>query len=139
MRTERSQQEHDRLVARLAERLRETEGAEVRADSPGFEPPAAISAGSEPPQVPDVTAFGRGRVLAEVETPDSLGDLQAAQQWRVFSMYAAENACRFCLVVPTGAEMVANERLQELGISAEVWPASLFEERSPGESPNPGE
>lgn len=89
MRSEANQTKHDRQVRERSQTLRE-QGYNVWADIPGFKKPRSIQG-----HRPDVEArkYGRGRVIEEGETRDTL-EKDRSQQ-RVFEKYAEKKSIRF--------------------------------------------
>jgi hypothetical protein len=124
---------HARLVRLAAKKLLDTGATDIRAALPGFERPVPVQPAAGPPEVPDLVARGERPLVVEVETEDSILDPFTAEKWRLFSVYAAEQVCQFCLVVPGGTELMVNQRLEELGIQADVWPIHVTEEDDGGD------
>ncbi len=118
-RTPQSQVHHDLLVKQAADFLVRKAHRGVKADAPGFERPGEIVwDGEARGQVPDVRS---ATVIVEVETDDTIGARQTAEQWKLFSTFAAGESLAFWVGVPSGSVKKAEERLKELGITARVW------------------
>jgi len=116
----KSQADHDRIVARLAEFFRREGFSDIRADVEGYPKPDKIYwPDSIKGHVPDVLADW---ALVEVETEDSIEHKHTEDQWTLFSAYALEHNLSFYVVVPAGREATAKARVQELRVKAEVWP-----------------
>ena len=82
-RTPRSQSRHDKAVKKRAEQL-ERQGYTVQADLKGWKQPGTIRGVR-----PDIDARkGDKRVIAEVETKESVGDARAERQERTFKAAA---------------------------------------------------
>ncbi len=118
-RTPQSQVHHDLLVKQAADFLIRKAHRGVKADAAGYERPGEIVwDGEVRGQVPDVRS---SRVIVEVETDETLNDPHTADQWKLFSAYAAGEKLSFWVGVPKGSVKKAEERLKELGIVARIW------------------
>ena len=118
-RTPQSQIHHDLLVKEAADFLVKKAHRGVKADAAGYERPGEIVwDGEVRGQVPDVRS---AQVIVEVETDDTLNDGHTADQWKLFSTYAAGQKLSFWIGVPSGSVKKAEDRLKELGILARVW------------------
>lgn len=118
-RTAKSQTDHDTLVKRVVNHLEQKGYGNICADLAGYPQPETIE-GTKQDHIPDVTADG---VIVEVETADSLDTDHTTSQFSLFADHAAKNGKEFWVVVPKGADGAANQRLNALGISAEVYTA----------------
>ncbi len=113
----REQLEHDRVIRLLQLKYR-------RKFNVGFNPGNEQSApAGEPPRFPDLvlTAPGRGRRtlgIIEVETSESVNNLEAMAQWVPFSRLSAP----FILYVPVVSVDSARRLCGDLGVPvAEIW------------------
>lgn len=118
-RTAKSQTDHDTLVKRVVNHLEEKGYRNICADLAGYTRPELIE-GTKQDHIPDVTADG---VIVEVETADSVSSDHTASQFYLFADHAAKNGKEFWVVVPKGVDRAAKQRLDVLGINAEVYTA----------------
>lgn len=116
-----SQVDHDRMVQRVAELLRQNGFSDIRADLMGYRVPERIfweKTGHG--HIPDVTANGVNFCVLEVETYDSIDDRHASDQWKLFAAFASQHNAVFYVVIPAGSKSKAVQRLSALGILAEI-------------------
>ena len=115
----REQLEHDRVIRLLQAKYKRRFTVGI---NPGTEQTAAVGAGAEA-QYPDVvlTSPGSGKKLAgviEVETSESVNQLEAMAQWARFGKLPVE----FILYIPSGVAGVARRLCGDLGIGVtEIW------------------
>ncbi len=115
---------HDNLVSQLITHLVGDRFQNIKADLPEYDQPNAIWWTNKPDEkfIPDATATKNDvPFIFEVETADSIGIDHSDAQWKVFAASASKNSGHFCLYVEEGAEDAAKRRVQELGITADVW------------------
>lgn len=107
---------HDRMVQAAAEHF----GAiEVYADLSGYTRPEVLRwNGQASGHIPDVQT---SKYIIEVETADSIAGQHAEDQWKLFAAYARENGLEFWVGVPPGCSGAAKRRLQQLGLTGQVW------------------
>jgi hypothetical protein len=118
----KSQSEHDQLVKKIAEYLVDKAGYfDVKADIEGYDRPTKIIwSDTKTGHIPDVTASNSPDVIIEVETDDSINDSHTESQWKLFSANSEQHNKQFLIVVPKGSKSKGEERVEELGISAEI-------------------
>ena len=115
----REQLEHDRVIRLLQPRYKRRFTVGV---NPGAEQTAPVGAGPDA-QFPDLvlTSPGTGKKLAgvvEVETSESVNQLEAMAQWARFGRLPVE----FILYVPSGVAGVARRLCSDHGIGVtEIW------------------
>jgi len=115
----REQLEHDRVIRLLQAKYKRRFTVGI---NPGTDQTAAVGAGAEA-QYPDVvlTSPGSGKKLAgviEVETSESVNQLEAMAQWARFGKLPVE----FILYIPSGVAGVARRLCGDLGIGVtEIW------------------
>lgn len=110
------------MVAAAARHLVAKGFRDVKADVSGVPQPTKIVwSGTGRGHIPDVTGLGSEFNLFEVETADSINDEHTADQWGLFSAYAAQHGAVFWVVVPVGSENAAHQRLKDLSLTAKVW------------------
>lgn len=120
-----SQSDHDKMVEYVAKYLEDKGFRDIKADISGFDSPNEITwPATGKGHIPDVTAKGTKFHIFEVETEDSIDDQHTEDQWKLFATFAKEYAGRFLVVVPNGSGILAKKRLNELGLTAEVWEVS---------------
>lgn len=116
----RSQSDHDRMVLTIAVNLGVAGHSDIRADLLGQQQPEKITwRNADKGHIPDVTAIDLGRVfhLYEVETDDSINEEHTADQWGLFSAFAAQNGAIFHVAVPQTSVSDANLRALTLGLT----------------------
>lgn len=111
-----SQGEHDAVVRELSARWKSSKYSLVA--NPDGEKNVGVNPGGH---FPDLIAFSGREVhwIAEVETADSLNDMEAGQQWRAYG----ELGCPLFLVVPLNSVAHA----QRLVIVNRVKVAGFYE------------
>jgi hypothetical protein len=115
----REQLEHDRVIRLLQPRYKRRFAVGI---NPGPEQTAPVGTGADV-QFPDLvlTSQGAGKKLAgviEVETSESVNQLEAMAQWARFGRLPVE----FFLYVPSGVAGVARRLCSEHGIGVtEIW------------------
>lgn len=112
----KSQSDHDIMVRKIIEEITKTGYSDIRADLPNEKKPDLINN-----CIPDVT----GKIppwlfIFEVETDDSIDDSHTESQWKTFADYAIINNERFVVVIPLGSKNKAENRLNKLGITAQI-------------------
>jgi hypothetical protein len=127
-RTELAGKEHNRLINMMANHFRKLEYTDIKADITGYTRPDEIYG-----HVPDLTCrkndVTRTLIILEAETCDTIFHEHTDGQWKTFFNEASRKKGEFHLIVPktcdgrSGRQM-ANERLNQLGISATVWTPS---------------
>lgn len=118
----RSQTDHDKMVKYVAKYLESNGFSDVKADISGYDQPAKITwSKTGNGHIPDVSGVGAKLNIFEVETDDSIDSDHTADQWTLFAAYAKQHNAIFYVVVPQGSKSIADKRLAELDISAEVW------------------
>ena len=117
-----SESQHDQMVRYAVSFLGNNGYRDIKADLHGFVQPVKITwKATGQGHIPDVTA-GNGQLnLFEVETVDSINDQHTADQWKLFAAYANQHNAKFWVVVPNGLEAVAQSRVSQLGIQADIW------------------
>jgi len=112
----REQLEHDRVIRLLQAKYKRKFDVAI---NPGNEQTAPVGAGT--PWYPDLVLQERGRKLVgvvEVETAESVNNLEAMSQWVAFGKLRAQ----FHLYVPASAIDTTRRLCADLGISvAEIW------------------
>lgn len=120
----REQLEHDRVIRLLQVKYKKKFEALI---NPGHEQTAPVLVGTSP-WYPDVVLYSqeRGRKLmgtVEVETAESVNNLEAMSQWRTFGQLKAA----FYLYVPASSIDTARRMATELQVNvAELWVYSLI-------------
>ena len=120
----REQLEHDRVIRLLQVKYKKKFEALI---NPGHEQTAPVLVGTSP-WYPDVVLYSqeRGRKLmgtVEVETAESVNNLEAMSQWRTFGQLKAA----FHLYVPASSIDTARRMATELQVNvAELWVYSLI-------------
>jgi len=120
----REQLEHDRVIRLLLAKYKRKFEVAI---NPGNEQNASVLAGTSP-WYPDLVLYSqeRGRKLlgtVEVETAESVNNLEAMSQWKTFSLQRAP----FHLYVPVSSIDTARRMAADLQISvAEIWAYSAF-------------
>ena len=112
-RTGTDRMEHDNMVKRVADHLR-NQGHKVSADILGYERPAQI--GAHIPDVSSVDSTGT-RHIVEVETCETINIQHTADQWRTFG----HSGANFYIAVPRVCELSAKSRATQLGLNPIVW------------------
>ncbi len=112
----REQLEHDRVIRLLQAKYKRKFDVAI---NPGNEQTAPVGTGT--PWYPDLVLQERGRKLVgvvEVETAESVNNLEAMSQWVAFGKIRAQ----FHLYVPASAIDTTRRLCADLGISvAEIW------------------
>ena len=112
----REQLEHDRVIRLLQAKYKRKFDVAI---NPGNEQTAPVGTGT--PWYPDLVLQERGRKLVgvvEVETAESVNNLEAMSQWVAFGKLRAQ----FHLYVPASAIDTTRRLCADLGISvAEIW------------------
>jgi hypothetical protein len=112
----REQLEHDRVIRLLQAKYKRKFDVAI---NPGNEQTAPVGSGT--PWYPDLVLQERGRKLVgvvEVETAESVNNLEAMSQWVAFGKLRAQ----FHLYVPASAIDTTRRLCTDLGISvAEIW------------------
>lgn len=118
----KDQTKHDEMISRLAGYLKSKGYRDIKADTEGFEQPNEINwKGDEHAHIPDISARKKGkRYVFEVETSDSITHDHTQKQWRIFAAYAYQSSGIFCVVVPKGFKIPAQQRLDELNLPGKV-------------------
>lgn len=117
-----AQEEHDRMVAALAQGLVKEGYQDVRADVEAFDPPnELVWEDEEEGFVPDITGEKERLVIIEVETADSIHDAHTEAEWAMFAAAALIKGGVFIVAVPRRAVDDARARLRALQIEATVW------------------
>jgi hypothetical protein len=120
----REQLEHDRVIRLLQAKYKRKFEVAI---NPGNEQNASVMVGTSP-WFPDLVLYtqDRGRRLAgtvEVETAESVNNLEAMSQWKIFSQQKAP----FHLYVPTACIDSARRMAADLQVPvAEIWAYSAF-------------
>jgi hypothetical protein len=120
----REQLEHDRVIRLLQAKYKKKFEAVI---NPGHEQNASVMVGTSP-WFPDVVLFtaDKARKLAgtvEVETAESVNNLEAMSQWKTFALQKAP----FHLYVPASSIDTARRMAADLEISvAEIWAYSTL-------------
>jgi hypothetical protein len=120
----REQLEHDRVIRLLQAKYKRKFEVAI---NPGNEQNASVMVGTSP-WFPDLVLYTpeRGRRLAgtvEVETTESVNNLEAMSQWKTFSQQKAP----FHLYVPTACVDSARRMAADLQVPvAEIWAYSAF-------------
>jgi hypothetical protein len=120
----REQLEHDRVIRLLQAKYKRKFEVAI---NPGGEQNAPVLVGTSP-WYPDLVLYtqDRGRKLAgtvEVETAESVNNLEAMSQWKTFSQQRAP----FLLYVPVSSIDTARRMAGDLQIPvAEIWAYSAF-------------
>jgi hypothetical protein len=120
----REQLEHDRVIRLLQAKYKRKFEVAI---NPGGEQNASVMVGTSP-WYPDLLLYSqdRGRKLAgtvEVETAESVNNLEAMSQWKTFSQQKAP----FHLYVPQSSIDTARRMATDLQIPvAELWAYSAF-------------
>ncbi len=120
----REQLEHDRVIRLLQAKYKRKFEVAI---NPGNEQNASVLVGTSP-WYPDLVLYSqeRGRKLAgtvEVETAESVNNLEAMSQWKTFSQQKAP----FHLYVPVSSIDTARRMAADLQIPvAEIWAYSAF-------------
>ena len=120
----REQLEHDRVIRLLQAKYKKKFEAVI---NPGHEQNASVMVGTSP-WFPDVALFtaDKARKLAgtvEVETAESVNNLEAMSQWKTFALQKAP----FHLYVPASSIDTARRMAADLEISvAEIWAYSTL-------------
>ena len=113
----REQLEHDRVIRLLQAKYKRKFDVAI---NPGNEQTAPVGSGTSP-WYPDLVLQERGRKLVgvvEVETAESVNNLEAMSQWVAFGKLRAQ----FHLYVPASAIDSTRRLCVDLGISvAEIW------------------
>ena len=113
----REQLEHDRVIRLLQAKYKRKFDVAI---NPGNEQTAPVGSGTTP-WYPDLVLQERGRKLVgvvEVETAESVNNLEAMSQWVAFGKLRAQ----FHLYVPASAIDTTRRLCVDLGISvAEIW------------------
>jgi len=116
----REQLEHDRVIRLLQAKYKKKFEAVI---NPGHEQNASVLVGGTSPWFPDLVLFtmDKGRKLAgtvEVETAESVNNLEAMSQWKTF----AQQKAPFHLYVPASSIDTAKRMAVEMEIPvAEIW------------------
>ncbi len=124
MRPVREQLEHDRVIRLLQAKYKRKFEVAI---NPGSEQNAPVLVGTSP-WYPDLVLYSqeRGRKLlgtVEVETAESVNNLEAMSQWKTFSLQRAP----FHLYVPVSSIDTARRMASDLQIPvAEIWAYSAF-------------
>lgn len=114
-----SQSDHDAMVLYAARSLVNKNYRNVKADIPDWSSPDKIiwsSTGQG--HIPDVTGDG---IIVEVETSDSIYDSHTEDQWKLFSAHALQYSKAFWILVPAANSNSAQQRRDQLGITATIW------------------
>lgn len=118
------QESHDEMVEQYAYQLsNQYDGEGVQADHTDEYPtPDPIVGPDDEEHVPDaVQPVGPEKVVAEIETKSSIDHEHTEAQWKAFAHRADEHEdWTFVLAVHPMQRDAANERLDELGLEAEV-------------------
>jgi hypothetical protein len=120
----REQLEHDRVIRLLQAKYKRKFEVAI---NPGNEQNAPVMVGASP-WYPDLVLYAqeRGRKLAgtvEVETAESVNNLEAMSQWKTFSQQKAP----FHLYVPASSIDTARRMAADLQVPvAEIWAYSAF-------------
>ena len=120
----REQLEHDRVIRLLQAKYKRKFEVAI---NPGNEQNASVMVGTSP-WFPDLVLYtqDRARRLAgtvEVETTESVNNLEAMSQWKIFSQQKAP----FHLYVPTACIDSARRMAADLQVPvAEIWAYSAF-------------
>lgn len=113
---------HTRMIAETVREL-VAKGFRVEADHlHDFNQPNAIHwRGARTGHIPDVMATnGSRKLIAEVETPDSINDQHTYDQLKLFSAFAQLNGYEFILVIPPDIRPEADRIVRSLGITASI-------------------
>ena len=127
-RTSLTSEEHDRLIRMMANHFASLGYTEIKAHVSGYNRPDEIYG-----HFPDVACrkndVKRTPIILEAETCDTIFHEHTDGQWKTFYNEAKRSDGEFHIIVPKtcngrlGTEM-ANQKLQQLGISATVWKPS---------------
>ena len=122
----KSQSDHDKIVAIIADDLTFQHYSYIKADILGYEKPTKITwEYSEMGHYPDVEGVKEGKVIIEVETDDSIEDEHTQDKWILFNRYASQHGATFSVAVPDGYGNKADIKLRELGIIASIIEVDL--------------
>lgn len=116
--------DHDDLVAQLITHLEVESFQNIQADLHGYDQPNKIWWKNNPDEkfIPDATATKNDTYyIFEVESAGAIGSDHSDAQWKLFAANANKHNGHFCIYVEEDAETAAKQRVQELGITAEVW------------------
>lgn len=118
------QESHDEMVEQYAYQLsNQYDGEDVRADHTDEYPtPDPITGPDGDEYTPDaVQPAGPEKVVAEIETKSSIDHQHTESQWKAFAHRANEHEdLTFVLAVHPMQRDAANERLEEIGLEADV-------------------
>lgn len=118
---------HDKMVKELVKIMEEKNHHNIKADIKGYDTPKSIywKNDKENSRIPDATSGKDGYDIFEVETKDSINTDHTKEQWELFAAHAKNNSSEFWIVVPEGSAAIAEKRVDELNITAEVAEISI--------------
>lgn len=119
---------HDQMVGSLVTHLSNNGFVNIQADFFGYNQPEAIWWENNPnaKYIPDAVAEQNGVLhIFEVETEDSITSKHTEEQWKLFSAHARNNNGKFVAVVPSSAKADAEQQINNLNITGEVWDVAI--------------
>lgn len=121
---------HDSMIESVMEYMRAQGFFNITANLPGIPLPEKIyKPESGEYFIPDLIADRKGEgYIFDVETEDTLDDIQTAKKWKLFSAYAEKNNKVFHIVVPGGMLVKVDRLLSEHKLTAVVHQINFNQE-----------
>ena len=117
----------NKTIAYVVKILREKKHEDIKAVDSGFPiPKKVVRESTREGFLPEVTAVKDDQYrLFAVETRETLSQEETDARWLLFAEYARQNNALFYIVFPTGQVAHVKQKLQDLGIEARLWQASI--------------
>jgi len=117
----------NKTIAYVVKILREKKHNDIKAVDSDFPiPKKVVRESTREGFLPEVTAVKDDQYrLFAVETRETLSQEETDARWLLFSEYARQNKAVFYIVFPTGQVTHVKQKLQDLGIEARLWQASI--------------